>query len=298
VKINYDHTEASAFNFMKNIRPLLSVLVTATVVLAQATARADSAANILNYATGSAVTFDDYASSGNYPVITSILTRPGTLDGYTYGNWSYFAQDTTGSLDMFYASSLVPGYTPAVGDMILVSGNYSPYSGIPEIANSVAHPIGVTYGGSGNPFYSPVPALTTIPVINVGTNGHAVSQSGLSGTLLQLNNVTISGLGANYTVHANMTGTITDQSNNSMTLYLWASSYSTCGAIAASGGPVPTGLVDVTGFISDFYSTITSTITPEFVPISITQVPEPFAMNLCGLGAALAWVCYRLRKKA
>jgi hypothetical protein len=116
--------------------------------------------------------------------------------------------------------------------------------------------------------------------------------------LIQLNNVTISGLGANYTVHANMTGTITDQSANSMVLYLWASSYSTCGAIAAAGGPVPTGLVDMTGFISDYYNSTTLTTTAEFVPTSITVVPEPVAMSLCGLGAALAWVGYRLRKKA
>ena len=298
VKISYNHNASSAFNFMKNIRPLLSVLVTATVALAQATALADSAANILNYATGTAVTYDDYGLGGSYPVVTTILTRPGTLDGYTYGNWSYFAADTTGSLDLFYASSLVPGYTPAVGDTLVVSGNYSPYSGIPEIANSTTHPISVTYGSSGNTPYSTVPVVTTIPTINVGTNGHAVSQSGLSGTLLQLNKVTISGLGANYTVHANMTGAITDPSNNSMTLYLWASSYSTCGAIAASGGLVPTGQVDMTGFVSDFYSTVTSSIVAEFVPTSITEIPEPVAMNLCGLGAALAWVCYRLRKKA
>ena len=291
---------------MKNIRPLLSVLVTATVVLAQATARADSAVNILNYPVNAAVTYDDYASSGNYPVITAILSAPhntvynpgNTLDGYTNGNWSYLAQDTTGSLDLFYSSSLATGYTPRVGDMNVYSGNYSPYSGIPEIANSATHPISVTYGSSGNAFYSPVPTVTTIPTINVGTNGHGISLSGLGGTLLELDNVKISGLGANYTFHANMTGTITDQSNNSMVLYLWCSSYTTCAAIAAAGGPVPTGLVDMEGFISDYYSTVTSSIVAEFVPISITEVPEPFAMHLCGVGAALAWVCYRLRKKA
>ena len=294
---------------MKNIRPLLSVLVTATVVLAQATAWADSAANILNYTTGTAATYDDYGSSGNYPIVSAILSAPhntvynpgNTLDGYTNGNWSYLAQDTTGSLDLFYSSSLATGYVPVVGDMNLYSGNYSPFSGIPEIANSVTHPISVTYGSSGNPLYSPVPVLTTIPTINVGVTppgASGISLSGLGGQLLQLNNVTIGGLGANYTVHANMMGTITDQSANSMVLYLWASSYSTCGAIAAAGGAVPTGLVDMTGFISDYYNTATLTTTAEFVPISITEVPEPLAMNLCGLGAALAWVCYRLRKKA
>jgi hypothetical protein len=296
---------------MKNIRPLLSVLVTATVVLAGATAWADSAANIAGtYTNNQAVLYDDN-SSGNFPVVTAILSAPhgsvynpgATLDGYTNNNWSFLAQDTTGSLDMFYFSSLNSGFNPAgyvphVGDTISVSGNYSPFSGIPEIANSTAHPLIVSYGTSGNPFYSPVPKVTSIPVVNVGTNGHGLSLSGLGGTLLELDNVMISGAGANWAFHQNVTGTLTDQSNNHMTMFLWASSYSTCAAIAAGGGPVPTGPVDITGFLSDFYNTATSTLTPEFVPISITSVPEPVATTLCGLGSALAWICYRLRRKA
>ena len=56
-----------------------------------------------------------------------------------------------------------------MGDQILVQGNYSPFSGIPEIASSTANPIHVTLGSSGNPLYTPVPVLTTIPTINVGT---------------------------------------------------------------------------------------------------------------------------------
>jgi hypothetical protein len=286
---------------MKNIRLLLGIV--AAVALAQVTTRADSAATIVTYPVNTGVTYDD-AGSGNFPVITAVLSapagsiyNPGTsLDGYTNRNWSFLAQDTTGSLDMFYSSSLVTGYTPHVGDTILVQGNYSPFSGIPEIANSSTHPISITFGTAGNPFYTPAPLVTTIPTINVGTNGGGISLSGLGGTLLQLKNVTISGTAANWAFHQNVTGTITDQNNNSMTMFLWASSYSTCAGIAAGGGPVPTGLVDMEGFISDFYNTATSTLTPEFVPISI--VPEPMVMNLCGFGAALAWVCYRLRKKA
>ena len=287
---------------MKNIKPLISVLAGATVALAQTTAWAGTAASIIPLAVNTGVTYDGTGPvDGNYPVVSSILSAPGTVDGYTYTRWSYLAQDTTGSLDIFYASSLVPSYTPALGDQILVQGNYSPYSGIPEVATSTAFPISVTLGSSGNPLYTAVPVSTTIPTINVGTtlpNGGGVSASGLGGQLLQLKDVTISGVGANWTTHANITGTITDQGGNSMTLYLWASSYSASAAIAASGGPVPTGLVDVTGFISDYYNSTTGTTTAEFVPTSITEVPEPAALGLCGLGAALAWVSYRLRKKA
>src|ERR1035438_42675 len=49
VKKNYNHNATSEFNFMKNIRPLLSVLVAATVALAQATALADYSASIQTY---------------------------------------------------------------------------------------------------------------------------------------------------------------------------------------------------------------------------------------------------------
>jgi hypothetical protein len=308
---------------MKNIRPLLSVLVTATVALAQATALADSAANIQTYASGSAATYDDNGS-GNYPIVTAILSAPhgtvynpgATLDGYTYNNWAYLAADTTGSLDMFYSSTAAgpaANYPtlPKVGDTILVQGTYSPFDGIPEIENGTAQAINVYGPGSqGNAPYPPgAPVRTTIPVINVGTTlpaGGGVNASGLAGTLLELDNVTISGAGTTWAVHANTTATITDQSANSMVLYLWASSYSTAGAIAVggitapdpTGAAVPTGLVDMTGFVDDFYSTVTLTTEAEFVPISITQVPEPSAMVLCGLGFALAGVGYRLRKKA
>ena len=278
------------------------------MALAQTTALADSAANIQTYAVNAAATYDDAGSPGNYPIVTAILSAPvGSLDGYTYSGWSYLAADTTGSLDLFYSTSVAgpaANYPlPTVGDTIIAQGNYSPFHGIPEIANSAANPLNIFGPGSqGNTPYPPgAPVLTTIPVINVGTTlpaGGGVNASGLAGTLLQLKNVTISGVGPNWTVHANNQGTITDGGGNSMVMYLWASSYSTCGAIAASGGPVPTGPVDMTGFVSDFYNTSTLTTTAEFTPISITEVPEPSTLGLCGLASALAWVGYRFRKQA
>ena len=123
---------------MKNIRPLLSVLVTAGVALAQATAWADSAASIQTQASGTAATYDD-AGSGNFPIVTAVLSHPGSLDGYTYANWAYLAADTTGSMELFYNSTLTgPAGSypnPTVGDTIAASGVYSPFHGIPEIAN-------------------------------------------------------------------------------------------------------------------------------------------------------------------
>jgi hypothetical protein len=233
------------------------------------------------------------------------MYNPGTsLDGYTNHNWSFLAQDTTGSLDMFYSSTAggAQAYNRSVGDSIVVQGTYTPFNGIPEIGNGAAQAISVTFGTAGNPFYTPAPLVTTIPVINVGTNGRGLNASGLAGAYLQLNNVTISNPTTNgvstagyWGFHANVTAMIGDGSN-SMTMFLWASSYSTCAAIQAAGGLIPTGPVDITGFVDDF-SGSTGT-TAEFVPISITVVPEPAAIGLCGLGSLLAWVLYRLRKKA
>jgi hypothetical protein len=290
---------------------LLASSITMAVVSLGINAVADTAATIETYATGTGVTYD---GNGSYPVVTAILSapsgsvyNPGTsLDGYTYGNWSYLAADPTGSIDLFYKSTLSEPYTsPTVGDTVLVQslsqgpgGTYSPFDGIPEIANSSSTPLVIQGPGSvGNAPYNPSPVLTTIPTINVGTtgaNGAGVNSSGLAGSLITLDNVTISGAGTTWATHANVTGAITDGSGNSMVMYLWASSYSSCGAIAAAGGAVPTGQVDMTGFVDDFYSSSTGT-EAEFVPVSITAVPEPAIYGLCGAGALLM-LGFRSRK--
>ena len=271
-------------------------------------AMADDAATIEGYATGTDVTYD--GGGVNYPVVTAILSQPQTLDGYTYKSWSYLAADSSGSIDLFYSTSVSEPYTsPTVGDTLSIQGNYSPFDGIPEIANSSANPLIINGpGASGVAPYNPTPALTTIPTINVGftgANGTGVNASGYAGTLITLDNVSISGvynqsantpsiLLSSWATHANNQGVITDGSGNSMEMYLWASSYSTCGAIAAAGGAIPTGLVDITGFVDDFYSSSTGA-SAEFVPVSITAVPEPAIYGLGGAGALLALV-FRSRK--
>lgn len=292
---------------MKKTKCLLPALFAGALALAQTCAFADSAASIETQAINTAVTYDDNGS-GNYPIVTAILSAPSgsvynpgaTLDGYTYTSWAYLAADTTGSLDMFYkpASNTGSYATPVVGDTILATGNYSPFDGIPEVATSAANPIVVNGpGSSSNPAYPPgAPVVTSIPTINVGTNGgNNINTSGLAGYYLQLNNVTITTNGAPvaggmlFPTHATATYGITDGAN-SMTMFFWASSYSTDGAMG--GTVIPEGEVDITGFVDDFGNSA------EFVPISITAVPEPSALSLCGIGSVLALVCRRLRKKA
>jgi hypothetical protein len=261
---------------------LLGTAVASAIGMAGSNVFAEDAAQIEAGPSG-AVTYDN--ASGAYPVVTAVLSLPGSLDGYTYTSDSFLAEDSSGSLDMFY-SSTASSYTPTVGDAVTVAGAYGPYQGLPEIGK----PLTITQESTGNTV--PAPLLETVSAINLtATNSEALLGSA-AGYLIQLDNVTLGNAGSTWATHANVTTSVTDNTGT-MILYDWASSYSVDGALG--GTAVPTGPVDVTGFI-DFYAPSSET---EFIPVSIVSVPEPTAMSLCGLGSILVGMfSYRLRKKA
>jgi hypothetical protein len=139
--------------------------------------------------------------------------------------------------------------------------------------------------------------VSTIPTVNVPTLPFSVA-----GYFLQLNDVTIGGsggVGGLFPTYAQATTatetfTVTDSANNSMTLFDWVTSYSTDGAMG--GTAVPTGPVNIDGFV-DVFGTGTAA-SAEFVPMVITSVvPEPDALKLCGEGLLVA-ALYVFRKKA
>jgi hypothetical protein len=293
---------------IKKSQYMLAGMVAATVFSSQMTAFATYAAAIEQQAPNTTAVLDDN------PVISAVLSAPGSVDNLTYKNWSYLAGDSTGSVDVFYSSTVagIGSYTPTAGDTITVSGNWSPFDGIPEIANSTANPLSISKISSGP---APGAITTTIPAINNGAlsaNGVFLSNpSGLptlGGQYLQLNDVTFASTGllpgtiaggGNFPTYsgtgstgaANASYTITDGAN-SMILFFWASSYSTDGAMA--GSAIPTGPVNMDGFVDYFAASSEA----EFVATSITPVvPEPSVLNLFSVGGAGSVVAWALRRK-
>jgi len=239
-------------------------LFAAAVMAVSAPVLADNIATIESQPSGTAVTLD------SNPVVTVIGSAPGSVDGYTYSNYAILAQDNSGSIDLF--GKLPGSYVPSVGDAISAAGTYSPFNQIPEIGSLTA----LSQVSSSNPVPAPL-VVTPASLQTAPTNS-------VLGFYLQMNNVKFSGATGNFPTHANGTYTVTDlQGNNPVTVFFWASSYSTVGAMG--GQPIPQGTVNLTGLVDVFTSGATSTT--EFVPFSITAVPEPASLGLIGLGALL-----------
>ena len=267
---------------------LLTGLIASTVVLSASNALASTAAQIFTDPNYTFATYDN--ASGNYPIVTAILSRQGAVSGtHTYTSTSLLAQDSTGSLDLYSINETFYGYSPQVGDTIYAQGQISPYHQIPEMSmyQTSSNAANIFQTGVGT---APAPLVATIAQLSVST-----LPQNIAGYLIAVDNVTISGGGAFSSVlptyaGGNVSYTITDGSGNSMTLYDWVTSYSACAAMG--GNPVPTGPVDIIGFDSVYPGSV-----GEFTPIEIISVPEPTTLSLCGAGALLALV-FRLRRKA
>jgi hypothetical protein len=218
-------------------------------------------------------------AGGSYPVVTAVLSMPGTYNGKSYTSYSFLVDDGTGGEDI-YGSLNGLGYTPKLGDALTITGSVSPYHQIPELENITAIS---TQASGGATVTSPVPStITTLSGGGSGMAGYTIPNS-VAGRLISLTGVTISGVSGSFGI-ANLSGTITDGSGNSMGFYYWPTSYSAAN-VNLYGNTVPTGLVNMTGFVSEYPGDV-----PEFSPITITPdvVPEPMTIIPACAGLVLA----------
>jgi hypothetical protein len=278
------------------MRKFLRVSIFATALAAAAPVFGSSIATVEGQASGSAATIGNPAGDPT-AVVQAILSAPGSVNGRTYSSYAILTNDGTGSLDLF--GTLPAGYVPAVGDAVSAAGTYSPFHQIPENGTITS----LTQVSTGNAL-API-TTATIPQMNQATmplGGPPVPGGSAVGEyLFNVNNVTLStnpGSGGSVLTpgmtfpNTNLDFLMTDSSSNSMVFFYWPTSYSMVNA-NLFGQTVPTGPVDMTGFVSVFGTGASAT--PEFTPISITAVPEPASLGLLGIGGAMLLV--RKRRK-
>jgi hypothetical protein len=270
------------------MRKFLRASIFAAAIAAAAPVFGSSIASVETQASGSPATI---GTPGSDPaaVVQAILSAPGTVNGRTYSSYAILTNDGTGSLDLF--GTLPAGYVPAVGDAVAATGSYSPFHQIPEIGTITS----LSQVSTGNAL-API-TTATIPQMNQTTmplGGPPVpGGSAIGEYLFNVNNVTLSsnpGSGGNTLTpgmtfpNTNLDFLMTDSSNNSMVFFYWPTSYSMVNA-DLFGQTVPTGPVNMTGFVSVFGTGASAT--PEFTPISITAVPEPATLGILAIGGAM-----------
>ena len=143
-------------------------------------------------------------------VVTAVLSQPGVVNGRNYSSWAFTINDGSGSMHVYANGPVLTalGYAPTVGDIISVTGTYSPYHQIPELIT----PTAISLVGSGGSV--PPPLVRNISQIN-----QSPLPLDLGGYLIRLDDVTITGQGTTFTAaDGPLTATITD-SSGTMTFY-------------------------------------------------------------------------------
>jgi hypothetical protein len=228
-----------------------------------------AAKTTLDTATASPVT-----TSVSNAVVTKVLTTGATTS-------SFLIQDSTGAVEVY--SLPLTTYTPTVGDVISDSARIVSFHGLAELETSTAF----SFTGGGT---LPAPTVFTTPDL---TNGSTVGLAEQS-TLGTLSGVTFTAPG---TFASNGTYTVTNAAG-SATIFVPSTD------TAIIGTAIPTGTVNIYGYLGQYDASVTSTgFGPsgvstndyELDPLTISAAPEPseFVSLLLGVGVLGAIVARR-----
>src|SRR5579863_3870945 len=136
---------------------LIAGVMASAIALSGVRVYADDASDIESfYSVGANVNYDNTAGydANGYPVITAIASQPGFYGGFTFTGWAAFAQDQTGSMELFTTQSTLsdlatngstpgndvstppygtPTTTLAAGMGLNVRGDWSPFDNFAEM---------------------------------------------------------------------------------------------------------------------------------------------------------------------
>jgi hypothetical protein len=218
-----------------------------------------------------------------YTVTGVVISRANMT---TAANASFFIEDTNtlAAIDVFIAGDTTT--RPAYGDIMQVTGPVGQFNGVLELNLNSANPTHsvANLGPSG---LEVAPKLFDFAYLNDAP----LMETNFEASLVTVQNVTINNGGTGTNFPSGATVTITNQANQTFVLFI----DSRLSDIA--GQPIPGGLVNVTGYISQFDSSAPFTSGYQLVPtyagaiVSAPPAPTPVALNIAVAGdqAIVTW---------
>jgi hypothetical protein len=251
-----------------------------------------------------------FQGNNSWPIVSALLSTPGTVHGRTYTNYAFYVNDTTGGMDVFSPSSTLSslGYTPQLGDALDIKGTYEPFDGFPEVSvltKAATQSTGNLYPGpvmGANIAYILSDVANNSQTVTSGTVTTTIGPNDITAQLVTMNNVWLTSAGTATPQSsfgtANTTGSVyLNDSSGSCSFFYWPSSYSVplSNLYGQAINYGPSNLYNMTGFFDIFGGA------PEFVPFVVTPiapVPEPGTLALIGTATAVATVTYIRRKRS
>ncbi len=129
-----------------------------------------------------------FQGNNSWPIVSALLSTPGTMDGHTYTSYAFYVNDTTGGMDVFSPSSTLSslGYTPQLGDALDIKGTYEPFDGFPEVSVITKSALQST----GNAYTPPVTGVNLAYVVSDFAHNSQTVTSGTVTTTIGPNDLT------------------------------------------------------------------------------------------------------------